>query len=345
MYRKLIALSLVVFSFAAFATVGSADTRARKGKAVTLAPMLPASDAVITFDADRFFNEGLPEILASNQPLYNDIVGKIEQIQKNTGMDVRQLDEMAIGLSLRSASKGQVDYDPLILAKGKFNSDVIVALVALMSSGKYRQETIAGRVVYIFEPAKIDPTSIPKTNDALTQVLDMLLAGLDREMALTAYDSGTLAVGATERVRDLLEKKSKLSEEMLSAVNQNSKSILGIAAKMPTGLDQLVNLGQDNLGKTLSGVRFLSGSMDVTEGDASVVLNARMDSAEHAVSMRDLLVGLQGLFGGIMSGGKGKDKQVLGRTLKSMKITRTGSQVSMGMTLPQSDIALLVGSK
>lgn len=345
MYRKLIALSLVLAFATVFATVGSADKLARKKKASSLAAMMPASDALVTFDADRFFNEGLPEILASNQPLYNDIVGKIDQIQKNTGMDVRQLDELAVSMSLRSAAKGQLDYDPLMLARGRFNSDVIVALVGLMSSGRYRQETIAGRVVYIFEPSKIDPTSIPKTNDTMTQVLDMLLAGLDREMALTAYDSGTLAVGATERVRDLLEGETKISEEMLGPVTLNPKAILTVAAKMPTGLDQFIDVGRDNLGKTLSGIRFLSGAMDVNDGDASVSLNARMDSVNQAVDMKNLLIGLQGFFGGMMAGGKNKDQQVLGRTLKGIKITTTGPRVTMAMTLPQRDIALLVGSR
>lgn len=347
MYRKITALGLALIFVLSSATIGLADNKARSRKAPVnaLASLMPASDAIVTFDSDRFLTEALPQILASNQPLYDDINAKIDQMRKASGVDLRQVDQLAMSLTVRAASKGQVDFDPLLLARGKFNSDGIVAIVGLASEGKYRQDTIAGHTVYIFSPVKVDPNSVPKTNDAISQVLDMLLVGLDREMALTAYDDKTLAVGATERVRDLLEKKTRVSEEMLVSVSQNSKAILGIAAKMPTGLNQFIDLGSDSLGKTLSGIRFLNGSMDMTETNATLALSARMDTVEQAVTMKDLLVGFQGLFGGLMSGGKGKDKDIFARMIKNAQISRVGSQVKLDVAVPQSDIAQLVAAK
>lgn len=335
-------LLLVGTSAPAFADVASKKKRA---DAAALVGLMPSSEVVIAFDSDRFLNDALPQILISNQPMYNDIMSKIEQIQKTSGIDLRQLDQLVIGLSARSANKGQIDFDPLMLARGKFNSDGLVAIVGLVSEGKFRQETIAGRTVYIFSPMKIDPKTNAQGNNVLSQVLDMFIAGIDREMALTAYDDKTLAVGATERVRDLLEKRTQVSAEIVTAVNQNPKAVLSFAGRMPEGIGEFIDLTNDNLGKTLSGIRFISGSMDMTAGDATLSVSARMDNTEQAAQMKDLLVGFQALFAGIMSGGKGKDKDILGRALKGIRITRTGTQVSMGVTVPRGDIATLVAAK
>ncbi|MFN2391790.1 MAG: hypothetical protein ABR566_07460, partial [Pyrinomonadaceae bacterium] len=124
--------------------VAFADVKTKKTERQTqqLAASLPASDGVITLNTQRFFNEALPQILSANQPMLNGIVAKIDEIKNRTGIDLRQFEQFAVGISSKKVSAKKMDFEPVILARGNFNAGALLAVAKVASKGKYREEKI-----------------------------------------------------------------------------------------------------------------------------------------------------------------------------------------------------------
>lgn len=313
------------------------------GKAAgSLATLLPASDAIVTFEADRFFSQALPQILSGNEKLFVEMMSKVDEIRQMTGVDLRQFDEVAVGVSSSGASAEKADYQPLILARGKFSSDSLVAIVKIAGSGRYREEQIGVRTVYIFSPSEMMAKNKPKGTSMMDNVIGSIIENLDREMALTAYDGGTLAIGTTARVKELLDGKSKADAEILSAVGKKQSSLMGLAMRTPAGFEQFLRLDNDTLGNSLKGVRMISGGLDVANSSASLSLSAKTATVEQATGIKQTLDGFKAFLPAMLGGGKGKN-QIYGRLVENARITRVGLNVSLDLTIPQSDIDVLVG--
>ncbi len=334
-------VSALLLNFTAFATK---DTKPRRKApaAAGLASLLPASDAVVTMDSDGLFSQALPQILTANEKLFTEMMSKVDEVRQMTGIDLRQFDEVAVGVKAVAVRPNETEYQPLILARGKFSSDALVAIVAVAGAGKYREEKVGERTVYIFSPSEVAAKNRPKGGSVMDNVLGAVIDGLDREMALTAYDSGTLAVGATLRIRELLDGGSRIDAGMLGAVARRNGEVMNLAMRTRNGMEQFIKLDDDTLGKSLSGIRMITGSMGVGAAGASMSLSATTANAEQAAGLKSTLDGLKMFLPALLGGGKGKN-QTYGRLVDSLRLTRVGSQVSLSLTIPQSDINVLVG--
>src|SRR5437868_2895477 len=142
--------SLMVFNLAGFALADAKNGKAEKAPVNPLVALLPASDAVVSLDAKRFFLDGLPRILASNQPVLAEITSNLENIKSSLGIDLRQFDQVAIGLAAKRISPTEVDFDPVVIARGNFSTGALVSVAKLASNGTYREEKVGTRTVYIF---------------------------------------------------------------------------------------------------------------------------------------------------------------------------------------------------
>lgn len=336
------AILLLVLALAPIAVPAFDSKVSRKAPVAPLASLLPASDAVVTFEVDRFFSQALPQILSGNEKLFGEMMSKVDEIRQMTGIDLRQFDEVAVGVSAAGPSPDKADYQPLILARGKFSSDALVAIVKIAGSGRYREEQVGERTIYIFSPSEIAAKNKPKGTSTMDSVLATVIANLDREMALTAYDGGTLALGTTSRVKEFLGGKSKADAEILSAVGRKKSSLLSIAMRTPKGMEQFLNLDNDTLGNSLKGIRMVSGAMDVADSNATLSLSAKMATVEQAAGIKQTLDGFKSFLPALFGGGK-QSNQVYGRLVENARITRVGTSVSLSLAIPQSDIDVLVG--
>jgi Mrp family chromosome partitioning ATPase len=176
----------------------------------------------------------------------------------------------------------------------------------------------------------------------MDNILSAVINNLDREMALTAYDGGTLAIGTTARVKELLTGKSKVDTEIVSAANKRPGAVMSLAMRTPKGMEQFLSLDNDTLGNSLKGIRLVSGYMDVANSSASLALSAKMATVEQATGIKQTLDGFKSFLPALFSGGK-QNNQVFGRLVENARITRVGSNVSLSLTIPQSDIDVLVG--
>ena len=348
MRRKIFALLAVCAVVLGTASVGFAvpkDDKKAKNTNQLLA-LLPPSDGAMTVDAKRFFGEALPQILSANQPLLTEILGKFDEIKAKTGIDLKQFHQVAIGVNAVKVAEKQYNFEPLVLARGQYNAAGLVSVAKIASNGKYREEKIGDKTVYVFSVKEIIEQNKAKiTNSLVTKILDKIMAGLNSELALTAYDSNTLALGSLARVREVFETKTRLSGEVLNLVSRKPNAIISFGAKVPNGLSQFIELDNDELGNNLDAIRFLSGSMDVLDGNTMVSFSAKTVNAEQAKGLKDTFDGLQTLGKALLSSSKSPEKKVYGRIVESAKIAQAGNEVTIDLQVPQADLNVIVGAK
>jgi hypothetical protein len=335
-------LFAMAVNFAAPALADSKQGATKAGRAGELVALLPASDAVVTMDAGRFLGEALPGLLAGNQTLLGKVNAGLSEVQSKTGIDLRQFDTVAAGINFKKVSEKKFDADPVVVARGQINSGAIISAAKLAANGKYREEKAGTRTIYIFSPkdiAKQHTAGNPKKQAAIDRTTGMLA----KDMAVTAFDANTIVGGSVERVRELIAGRSKVSAELTGYLGRTDGALIDFAAKVPNGMSSLVPLDNDELGKNIDAIRVMYGSMAVTGEMASLNATAKTQQPEQAKGLKETLDGLQMIGKAFLGSSKAADKQVYARMIENAKFTQTGNEVSLLLTVPQSDINVLVG--
>lgn len=335
---------LATFVFGAVAFI-FADTKTAQTNN-ELAALLPASDMVVTLDAQSLFNEGLPQVLSANPEMLADINGKIDEIKTKTGLDARQFRQVAVGLATKQISAKDVEFEPFILARGNFNPGALVAAAKLASNGKYREEKIGSRTVYIFTVKEMVEQNKPQTNDSyFGKILDKVTKGLSREVAVTAFDDKTVAFGTAARVREAFEKKTRVGADVLGLVNRSPNAVVNFGGKMPNGMSGLLPFDNDELGKNIDSIRQMSGALNIGDGNATLSMMAKTLKDEQAQGLYDTIDVLRSLGKMALGSNKAADKQVYARMIENAKISRSGSEITFNLQVPQTDINVLIGKK
>jgi hypothetical protein len=345
MRNKIFAL----FILAAFVSSAVAFVFAETKNAKTnneLVGLLPASDIVVTLDSQRLLNQALPQVLSANQEMLSEINGKINDIKTKTGLDARQFQQVAVGLSTRQISAKDVEFEPFVLARGNYNAGALLAAAKLVSGGKYREEKIGTRTVYIFTVKEIVDQNRSKTNNSfVSKILDKITKSLSREVAVTTFDDKTLAFGTLARVREAFETKTRVGAEVLALVNRNPNAILAFGGKMPNGMSGLLPFENDELGKNIDSIRQMSGALNVGDGNANVKITAKTLKDEQAQGLYDTIDVLRSLGKMALGGNKSADKQVYARMIENAKISRAGNEILLDLQVAQTDIDVIVGKK
>ena len=339
MNRKILSVVTLLLLIVNAVTVSLADnppkTKGRK-QVDPLVTKLPASDAVAVIDARRFFDEALPRLLASQAGLLGKINGHLAEFQTKTGIDARKFDRMAIGANIKKEAVKDFDVDFVILARGSMNAGSLIAGAKLASNAGYREEKLAGRTVYIFTPKTIADKN---ASGSAATVAEKVPA----ELAVTAYDATTLAIGSPSRVRDTLEAKAGVAPEITSLLTQRANPVVAFAARMPEGVRNLLPMDNDELGKNIDSIKYLHGWADIGVGNASMSLTAKTATPENAQGLYDTVGFLQNLGKGLLGNSKKPENAVYAKLIESAKLTKTGADVSLDLTIAQSDIDMLLG--
>jgi hypothetical protein len=307
---------------------------------ITLANSLPASDAVVNVDVKRMFDVAIPQILVSKPAEFAKMNTKIDEIRTRTGIDVRLFEKIAVGLAVKQNGK-KTEVEPLVLAQGKFSSNALIALAKVAAKGKYREEKIGERTIYIFNAKEIVQDNAPK---AKADMFDKLLAMFSNEMAVTSFDDSTLTIGSLSRVKEMFEGKSKVDATVLELVNKKSNAIASFAASTPSGMSQFIDLDNDELGTILASIRTLNGSLNMGNGLAMLAISAKTVNPDQAAAMEDTLIGLQMVGKSLLGGMKGEKKQIFGKLIDKVEIKRNINIVNLGLQIPQSEIDVLIGA-
>lgn len=306
-----------------------ADSKAKKGYAAELVSMLPASDGVTTLDVKRFFGEALPKLLSSNQPMLGKITGEIDKFQAKSGIDIRQFDSIAAGVTSKKIAEKKYDLEPVVIARGQISSAALIGAAKLAADGKFTEERLGDHTIYVFSGAKMAGRS--ETNK------------FHDTIAVTAIDSTTIAFGTLPRVRQTLEGKTRVSPELTTLLEQSPAAVTSFAAKLPAGMKAFLPLENDDLGKNIDSIQYVYGNADVAAEVASVHMTARTIQNAQAKSLHETLTGLQMLGKAFLGGAKGADKQVFSRMIENVKFSVKANEVVMDLQVPQGDIDILVG--
>ena len=344
MKSKILVLLIIAAFLLSVAGLIFADTK-KPAKNNELVALLPASDMVMTLDTQRLMSQALPQVFSANQAKLNEINAKIDQVKTKTGLDLRQFQQVAVGVSTKEVAPKKIDFEPFALARGNFSAGALVSVAKLAANGKYREEKIGKRTVYVFTAKEIIEQNKPNANNSMMdKMFDKLINSLTREVAVTTYDNNTLAFGSLARVREAFETKTRVSAEVLGLANRNPNALLSFGAKLPNGLSNFINLDNDELGKNLDAIRQMSGALNVDGGNATVSLMAKTLNDQQAQGLHETLEGLQMLGKGLLGGMKGEDKKVYARMAENARITRSGSEISFNLQVPQTDINILLSN-
>jgi hypothetical protein len=339
-----------VVSLALVAIFFTVATYAQK-PGTPLITSLPASDAVASFDAQKFLGTALPELLGADSPQMAKINAHLDLIKTKTGLDLRQFESVAVGIKYKQISPTEVDFEPVIVTNGKFNAGAMIALVKIAANGKYREEKFAGKSVYVLQldqllaeaHAQMPAGTAAAKSSGIEKLVEKLLRTFSGEFAIGALNEKTLAMGSVARVQAAFSASTPLSADLKTMAASKPGAILSFAGNMPTGMSKMFGLDNEVLAATLDSMKQVYGHLDMNAGNASLMLAAKTANADQAAELEDTLNGLKSLgqaFIGMLKASP-PERDMYQRMIDSARITRAGLQVQIDLAIPQSDLSIL----
>jgi hypothetical protein len=300
--------------------------------APSLLSSLPPSDAVAIINSSRVFNEALPKLLAGNPAKLAEVTDELAKFNTQTGLDPHSFEQIALGLSYKYPREGVTKVSTVALARGTFNAGAMVAAGRLATNGKYAEQKYQGKTIYIF------------SLDRQLRLLGLWNMNV-RDLAVTALDGNTLALGDLEAVRgsiDATRAGKSPSAELLALASRDPNAILGFGGNVSPKLLENLSLSNDTIARELTAVRQLYGALGMSGADLELMLTARTVDTYSAQNLSDTVEGLKqlgGLFINRMTGAKG----TLARSaLDNLKTTTTGNELQVRTAVAQSQVAPLL---
>jgi hypothetical protein len=309
---------------------------------------LPASDFIIFVDTQRLVTDTLPNFLAGDQALLAKINAKLDRFQKESGVDARSFDTLAIGLRFPAASTGS-EMRFVTIARGRFvASDLIEAGFATAKTRENisREEQVyEGKKIFVLTSARERAAAAAAAADdapvAKTEQTDA------RRMAVAELDSSTIVMGDLESVRATLNQgMARVDQGLVDLATRNSNAVASFAGNFPQGTAQVfgLRLGNGKADKLVSSVRQVYGSASTAGTEAQTMIAARTDSAEQARDIAQAINGLKLLskFGLGGRGGNKAEAEALSNLLNNLSITSQDNEVEFKLNVTQQEIAPLM---
>jgi len=325
------------FAIAAFglSEISFAQKRARAGAAgqvSSLLASLPPSDAVALVNVKRVLDEALPKLLAENPAKVAEVNDELAKFKAQTGLDPRSFDQVALGLQYTYPSEGTTQIRTVALARGTFNAGAIVAAGRVAANGKYGEQKYQGKTIYTF---------------ALERQVNLL--GLwdikVGELAVTALDARTLAMGNLNSVREVIDATrtgKRPNPELIALASKDPNAVVGFGGNISEALMQNLRISNDGIARELTAVRQVYGTLGLTPTNLEVMLAARTVDTSAAKNLGDTVEGLK-QFGGLFINRLSAAKGVLARSaLNNLKITTQGNELQIRTAVAQAEVAPLI---
>jgi hypothetical protein len=343
-FNSFIALVLLAATATGFAP--PAQAQARGGAATTAATtapaqdpltMLPASDAVVTADVRRVLNEALPRAFSTDQAKMTQINADIDRFKTRTGVDLRSIERMALGVRFREAGQA-TRMETVAIARGAFRADIIVAAGRLAAKDKYRTETYAGRNIYVF------------TLDEQMKLFGLFNMKLT-DVAVCVMDTHTLAFGEISRVREAIDSsagKPRVGADLIGLATRTPNALIGFGANVPASATRElggIGLDSDEISKSIASIRQLYGAIGMTGAGFDMQAVARTENAQAAQSLNDTITGAKEFISPLVGQFLRNDAKakLVRNTLDSLKVTTAGNELQLRLEVAQSDLTTLVG--
>jgi hypothetical protein len=310
--------------------------------------LFPDQNGIVLINSRRFLDEFMPQILANDQKKLSEINADLDRIKAKTEIDIRQFDEIAIGLkavSDKRTKSGKLEI--LVLVRGNYNPESLITAAKVLNR-TYREERLGNTTLVVFS-TKDFQVKQKSIGSAALEALKLLgtfigLVDLPEEIAICAVDNKTLAFGSLSSVKELLTSTTKLSPEIIKMVNERPNAIVRFGVSIPEGFlrNFVSNIGDSEVEKIISSIKQLSGWGDLTEKGIQISLSAKTDKAEDAEVLAELLQTLRMLAGGFLNNVSDKNKKIYAKIINDVIVSRNESLVSLLIGISKEDFHTLI---
>lgn len=294
---------------------------------------LPVSDAVVTLDVRRLFGEALPRAYASHPEELARINSEVEQFKARTGLDARQFERLALGVSYGRAASGATTVDAVAIAQGSFNPGALIAGARMAADGKYQEQQHAGKTIYVFN-----------VNERV-KLLGLFNLNVT-DLAVAQLDAKTLAVGKLARVREAIDAASsgrgRLSAEMTSLATRTPNAIIGFGGNVPAEAVRNLDLLNGEFSRSVASIRQFYGALGTTERGFLMQSVLRTQDAGAAKTLSDTVAGLKQFAPLLISRYPAAKARLLQGVVEGTRVSATGNEVQISLDLAQADVAALI---
>jgi hypothetical protein len=320
------------------ATTAGASTAATASSSLAA---LPASDFIIFVDTQRLVTDTLPNFLAGDQALLAKVNAKLDRFQKESGVDARSFDSLAIGLRFSTAPANTMTKF-VTIAHGRFvASDLIEAGFAAAKT----KENVS-RVEQVYEGKKI--FVLTSARDRAAEAEDAPNAQADKtdayKMAVAELDGSTIVLGDLESVRATLNQSTaRVDQSLVDLATRNANAVASFAGNLPQGFARGFGFRNGRADKLAASIRQVYGSASTAGTEAQTVIAARTDNAEQAHDIAQAINGLKLLSKfGIGRGASKAEAEALSSLLNGLSITTQDNEVELKLNVTQAEIAPLM---
>lgn len=293
---------------------------------------LPASDAVAIVEVKRVLNETMPGIFGGDAAKLAQANAEIDKFKTETGIDLRTVDRMTIGVKYSYPSATVTKLDTVAIAHGSFNPSAVTAAVKKAgANGQPRDEKYRGATI-----------TVVKVND------DLKMLGLwnmrVNELAVCVLDQNTIAFGDPTSVRAAIDagKAGRAPADLIALATRDPNAVAGFGANVTRELLASLDLGNDTIAKDVSSIKQAYGSVGSAEDKVALTLVARTDSVEAVKNLGDTVEGLRQL-GGIFTMRMAEPKKSLADSaLNNLKVTSRGNELEIRTQVTAASLAALV---
>lgn len=323
-----LAISIMLVNTVIAASAGGAargGVKSAQGADALLA-MMPDTDGIVAINVAQL-NRQIQSILASKPETAAELQKQFDQIVAETGLDIRSIDHLVMGLSLGS---GRQMPDPLILVSGSFNQERVLASISHKSGRKWRTSRHNGQRIY-------SEFSVKKTSKP------------SRGSSVTFFDNQTLAVGSLASVRQSIDaragaKPSALQNSSLMTVFHQAAAAGSIhfAFNMPEQLRQRLG-GADGDGsflKPLAAITQIIGNIDLNDSGLMANVSLITGSDQEAADLINLITGGLSLVR-MALGGKPEAGNLL-NVLNGITHSQAGNAANLTVNVPADLIRSLI---
>jgi hypothetical protein len=325
------AFSQVTTAGAQTARRGAAATASTAAATTAVLASLPASDAVMLVDVRRLLSEGLPRAYNNNPAELARVNSEIDKFRTTTGLDARSFERVAVGVSYVQTPTGKTLVETVAVARGQFNAAALVAAARPAANNRVQEQKYAGKTIYVFNV------------DAPVKLLGLFNARLS-DVAFTALDANTLAVGKLERVRASIDAhagRGRVSPEITALATRDANALVGAGGNVPAWMTQNLDIG-GNLSQSIASVRQFYSTLGTTTGGFSLLTALRTENAGAAKTLSSTLTSLKSLAPfaiGQMPAPRARPLQSL---VENTKVGAEGNDVLITLELAQVDLTALI---